>query len=193
MFHLQDKDNSSNFIDNVEFGDIINLYTFDKKLRGIFLEYLERIEVSFRTRILNTYSVLHGFYWYLDSSNFIDNRDSSILDDEDVRSYQGYVIKSIEKDFEDPKEQFLRKFKSTYIDSLPPENMAFETLSFGKIVKLYSCLKNTDQKNGIALDFRLPSGKLLSNWLQFLNDVRHVCAHHSRLWNRRFTANKLIF
>src|SRR5690606_24837614 len=104
MFHLQDKDNSSNFIDNVEFGDIINLYTFDKKLRGIFLEYLERIEVSFRTRVLNTYSVLHGFYWYLDPSNFIDNRDLSILDDKDVRSYQAYVIESLEKDFEDPKE-----------------------------------------------------------------------------------------
>ncbi|WP_312789847.1 Abi family protein [Sphingobacterium sp.] len=37
------------------------------------------------------------------------------------------------------------------------------------------------------------SGKNLVNWLLFLNDVRNVCAHHSRLWNRKFTANKLIF
>jgi len=37
------------------------------------------------------------------------------------------------------------------------------------------------------------SGKNFVNWLLFLNDVRNVCAHHSRLWNRKFTSNKLIF
>lgn len=48
-------------------------------------------------------------------------------------------------------------------------------------------------KNSIATAFKLPSGKTLGNWLLFLNDVRNVCAHHSRLWNRKLTANKLIF
>src|SRR5687767_11325897 len=67
MFHLQDKQNA--FKQDTTFGDIINLYTFDKKLRCIFLEYLERIEVRFRTRVLNTYSVIYGFYWFVNSAH----------------------------------------------------------------------------------------------------------------------------
>lgn len=193
MFHLQDKQDGTVFKAGTSFGDIINLYTFDKKLRCIFLEYLERIEVCFRTRVLNCYSVLHGFYWFVDARHFLDKTE---LRDEkaEVLDYQGYVLSSIQKTFEQPKEQFLKAFKNKYTaEHQPPENMAFEILSFGQMIKLYTCLKNDDAKNSIAAAFRLPTGKTLVNWLLFLNDVRNVCAHHSRLWNRKFTANKLSF
>lgn len=192
MFHLQDKENNSLFKDKTTFSDIINLYTFDKKLRCVFLEYLERIEVCFRTRLLNRYSSEFGFFWYLDDSHILDQGDIGI-ESREVLSYKKYVLDSLTKDFENPKEQFLRSFKKNYSNSFPPENMSFEILSFGKLIKLYTSLKNTIPKNDIANLFNLPSGKSLSNWLQFLNDVRNVCAHHSRLWNRKFTYNKLSF
>lgn len=193
MFHLQDKGNASKFYEGTTFNDIINLYTFDKKLRCIFLEYLERVEVCLRTRILNAYSELKGFYWSVHPGNFLDKKD--LRDDgSEVLSYHSYVLNSVITDFEKPKEQFLKAFKLKYTDeTYPPENMYFETLSFGKLIKLYTCLKNDNTKNSIATAFKLPSGKTLVNWLLFLNDVRNVCAHHSRLWNRKFTANKLIF
>lgn len=193
MFHLQDKNDGTIFKKHTSFSDIINLYKFDKQLRSIFLEYLERIEVCFRTRMLNTYSVSHGFYWFVEKENFlskIDLRDEK----EEVLGYQNYVLKSIDESYEKPKEQFIKAFKNKYTaERRPPENMAFEILSFGKIIKLYTCLKNDDLKNSVANSFNLPNGKMLVNWLLFLNDVRNVCAHHSRLWNRKFTANKLIF
>ena len=193
MFHLQDKGNASIFYEGTTFNDIINLYTFDKKLRCIFLEYLERIEVCLRTRILNAYSELKGFYWSIQRENFLEKKDLRDNGNE-VLGYHTYVLESVIIDFEKPKEQFLKAFKLKYTDeTYPPENMYFETLSFGKLIKLYACLKNDNTKNSIATAFKLPSGKTLVNWLLFLNDVRNVCAHHSRLWNRKFTANKLIF
>lgn len=42
MFHLQSKDGNHTFIDGTKFEDIIALYQFDKKLRGVISEYLER-------------------------------------------------------------------------------------------------------------------------------------------------------
>lgn len=193
MFHLQNKGNESKFIEGTDFCDVINLYTFDKKLRCIFLEYLERIEVCFRTRLLNTYSTNHGFYWYLNKSYFLDKNDLG-TEKIEILSYNDYVLKAVLGSVKEPKEQFLKAFVSNYnSETYPPENMSFEILSFGKIVKLYTCLKNTEHKLEIANLFNLPTGKYLSNWLQFLNDVRNVCAHHSRLWNRKFTFNKLSF
>src|SRR5690606_33132394 len=113
---------------------------------------------------------------------------------DEVLGYQNYVIDAIRKAFYQPKEQFLKAFKNKYTSNdLPPEIMAFEVLSFAKMIKLFSCLKNDDSKNSIAHAFNLPSGKMLVNWMLFLNDVRNVCAHHSRLWNRKFTANKISF
>jgi len=154
---------------------------------------LERVEVCLRTRILNAYSELKGFYWSVDPLNFLDKRDLRNNENE-VLNYRAYVLDSVIIDFEKPKEQFLKAFKLKYTEeTYPPENMYFETLSFGKLIKLYTCLKNDNTKNSIATAFKLPSGKTLVKWLLFLNDVRNVCAHHSRLWNRKFTANKLIF
>lgn len=193
MFHLQDKKDGTKFKEDTSFNDIINLYKFDKQLRGVFLEYLERIEVCFRTRVLNTYSIPNGFYWLGKGEYFLSKAD---LRDErgEVLGYQNYVLKSIDESFVAPKEQFIKAFRNKYTsEQRPPENMAFEILSFGKMIKLYTCLKNDDLKNSVAGDFGLPNGKMLVNWLLFLNDVRNVCAHHSRLWNRKFTANKLIF
>src|SRR5690606_30806773 len=94
MFHLQQKHDKTIFKDKTTFADIINLYTFDKKLRSIFIEYLERIEVCFRTRILNTYSVLYGFYWYVDNKHFHD-RDSLTDEKMVVLDYQNQVISDI--------------------------------------------------------------------------------------------------
>ncbi|KKX47446.1 Abi family protein [Sphingobacterium sp. IITKGP-BTPF85] len=193
MFHLQTKTGDTKFLAGTTFEDIINLYTFDKNLRRIFLEYLERIEVSFRTKIINTYSNQYGFYWYNNDSYFL-NKNELRDEKEEILGYQNYVLDSIRVSLKDPKEQFLRAFKLKYTSEiLPPENMSFEVLSFGKLIKLYTCLKNDEYKNSIAKNFKLPNGKSLVNWLLFLNDVRNVCAHHSRLWNRKFTANKLSF
>ncbi len=58
------------FKDGIEFDYAIKLYYFDFDLRNIFLRYISRIEVNFRTTIIyyvsNTYK--DNPYWYVDSS-----------------------------------------------------------------------------------------------------------------------------
>ena len=178
MFHLQNKPTEENFIANTTFEQIIELYKFDKVLRGIFLEYIERIEVCVRAKISNKYSIKHGFFWYLDEALFADQKSYEIIKTE------------ISSAFENPQERFLKSFKSKYTaEKFPPSNMALELLTFGKLSRLYKSLDNNDIKNEIALEFnQLPS--FLASYLVYINNVRNICAHHSRLWNRKVTADR---
>jgi len=47
-------------------------------------------------------------------------------------------------------------------------------------------MEKADQ-NTIASEVGVSGGPLLGSWLRDLSYLRNVCAHHSRLWNRRLT------
>ncbi|SDK36301.1 Abi-like protein [Actinopolyspora mzabensis] len=64
-----------------------------------------------------------------------------------------------------------------------------EVLDFGGISTLYSGLKRRDRDEiagdlGVVDSTGAGNGSALANWLQVINYLRNVCAHHSRLWNR---------
>jgi abortive infection bacteriophage resistance protein len=180
MFYHQKRNGTHEFLSGVTFDDIINEYNFDKDLRFLILEYIERIEVALRTQLSNKYSVNHGFFWYNQSRLYTDLRVYNQIND--------YITEY----FIDPQEVFLRSFKSKYtLESLPPSNMAFEILTFGSISKLFQGLKNDSEKQNISRHFKLPY-TILASWFLFLTHIRNICAHHSRLWNKRLTANQFI-
>ncbi|AHF17045.1 Abi family protein [Niabella soli] len=181
MFHLQSKDGKHNFAEGTKFEDIIALYQFDKKLRGIIAENLESIEICLRAKLTDKYSVQYGFFWYTDSTLF---DDKEIFDN---------INREIQETFNDPKELFLKRFKNKYtMERIPPSNMALETLSLGKLARLFKVLKSRDGKSEIANEFNLPTATLTS-WYIYLANVRNICAHHSRLWNKKVTADRPIF
>ncbi|WP_439581295.1 Abi family protein [Dyadobacter bucti] len=178
MHHLQYNDGSHSFRENVKFDDVVAHYHFDKELRILLSDYLARIEVALRARLIDKFSIAHGFYWYQKEDLYVDKNVFRVVNEE------------IQKRFNQTQEQFVRSFKLKYInEKLPPCNMGLELLSFGKLSKLYEGLKNDEEKQNIAEEFKLVS-KILSSWLRHLTNVRNVCAHHSRLWNRRFTADQ---
>lgn len=177
MFHLQSGDDHI-FNENVTFDEIITLYQFDKKLRNLILEYLERIEIALRARLTDKYVINHGFFWYIKREFYAD------LD------IFKYVNNEIIKIFENPQDLFLKNFIRTYDEEpMPPSNMAMEILTFGKLSQLYTGLKNGVEKQEIAKEFGVPTS-ILSSWFTSLTIVRNICAHHSRLCNRRLTANQ---
>lgn len=46
-----------------------------------------------------------------------------------------------------------------------------------------SGMKITDQEQ-LAHKYGLPRVDMLTSWVRNINNVRNICAHHSRLWNR---------
>jgi abortive infection bacteriophage resistance protein len=180
MYHLQEKDGSHRFKGKVSFDDIISLYQFDKKLRVVINEYLERIEIAMRAKLTNNFSLNHGFFWLTNKNLFAD-----------LGIYET-IIDEITETFVSPQESYLKSFKRKYTsEPFPPSNMALETLTMGKIARLYKCLKNDNEKMQIAKDFNLPSN-ILTSWIIYLTNVRNICAHHARLWNKRVTADQPI-
>ena len=63
----QDKDK---FKDGIDFNDIWDLYIFDRRLRFLVIDAIERIEVSLRSRWAH---VLAGKYGILDTQNIGEN------------------------------------------------------------------------------------------------------------------------
>jgi len=60
--------------------------------------------------------------------------------------------------------------------------MATEVMSFGCVLSLWQS-SSKKIKNDVARVFDV-SDEVLQTWLWSLNEVRNVCAHHGRLWNR---------
>lgn len=178
MYHLQKNDENHKFKVGICFNDIILHYHFDKKLRALVNEYLERIEVALRSKLTNYYSINNGFYWFTQYDLYDDKAIYDTINNE------------IANKFEDPQERFLKSFKRKYTsETIPPSNMAMEILTMGKLSRLYKGLSNNEEKTSIVNDFGLPS-VILSSWLVYLNNVRNICAHHGRLWNRGITADR---
>lgn len=73
-----DRTNHS-FIPGTTFDDILNVYVFDRELRLLTTDALERVEVAVRaatSNIMSTHSG-GGAFWYRDSSNYQNYKDYS--------------------------------------------------------------------------------------------------------------------
>jgi len=181
MYHLQKRDKSHRFLPNVTFDTIVDTYKFDKKLRAVVAEYMERIEVALRAKLTNIYSLKYGFYWYNDQALFSDNA----------------VFISINADindkFKEEKEHFVKAFKTNHPgETRLPSPMALEVLSLGKLARLYKALATTEEKKRVSKEFGLII-TLFESWVIWLANVRNICAHHSRLWNKVMTPDRPFF
>lgn len=192
---------------NTTFDDILNLYIFDRELRLLMLDAIERIEVSIRTKISNEMSTQsQSPFWYTQEKYFQNNFNiyrllaniEKQLSDERQRlerdekhilqRYKNNNISDIERDrllANVRKENFLRHYLTQYnTPKLLPSWMMIEMLTWGDLSHLYAGLLEKYQKP-IAKHFGVQA-PILESWLKVLNDVRNICAHHSRLWNREF-------
>ncbi len=180
MYPFQSIDGSHTFKENVSFDKVLNHYIFDKKLRLLVLDYIERIEVSFKANIGDIMSLKYGPHWYLDSELFNDK----ILHSKLIEKIQTYC--------KNPSEKFIKSYNSKYDKpQCPPSWMVMETLTFGSIASLYENLKDNEEKKEIASSYKTVV-PLFQSWLKSINFIRNTCAHHSRLWNRRIPLKPTI-
>lgn len=86
---------------------------------------------------------------------------------------------------------FIQHYYDTYdTPDMPPCWMVFESISFGTISVAFKNLAHPEYE-AICKRFGLPH-PILSSWLHSISYIRNVCAHHSRLWNRRCTIKPII-
>lgn len=169
-----DKENHL-FKPNSNFTDVIALYNFDAELRLLLFGIIEKIEISLRTKLI--YYVSHEVDpWWFQNFEIFKNRNSLEK-----------TLSNIELEIKRTKDVFIKKHIEKHNDDIrfPPAWKSLEQTSLGTLSMLYGNLKNNLAcKNKIAEDFGAVNHTYLPSWLQSLSQIRNICAHHSRLWNR---------
>jgi abortive infection bacteriophage resistance protein len=160
---------------NSSFRQVMDLYVFDKRLRLILLDAIERIEVALRVDI----ALLLG------QRSPYAHRDPAELDSVFTRRPSGHQkwLDRLDESFRKSREEFVTHFKAKYIGQFPPIWIAIELWDFGMLSFLLEGLKPAD-KTILAQKYGLPRSSLLVSFARNINNVRNICAHHSRLWNR---------
>lgn len=171
--------NSRQFKTGSTFEEAYDIYKFDSELRKMICSELEKIEVSVRTQLSLIMSEYAGVYWFENPANFRDaNRHSSLL-----RSLGDELRRSDDDAFV--------VFRQNYSNSFPPSWMAFEVSSFGTLSMMYRWLNAGLARRRVAGFYGL-SDTVMESWLHSIVYVRNICAHHSRLWNRRLSINAMV-
>ena len=169
------------FVEGSKFDHIIDLFVFDKKLRLLALDALERIEFAIRVDIAYLLGE-KGALAHLDAANFIKTRQIDgclTLFDKWKQNYNSKLLRS-------KRDIIIQHYKNKHNGNVPIW-VGIEFWDFGTLSTIFSLMKGPD-KLKIAAKYnaeRLNSKyiPLLEQWLRSLNYIRNVSAHHARLWN----------
>lgn len=167
----------------VTFKQIIDTYSFDRELRLLVFDCIERIEVAIRTQLVHHMSIKYNdAHWQDNQAHFITpyyNKIGSRFDP--YSDFQSLISKA--KTARTP-EVFIKHYSDKYgSPSNPPAWMCAELLTIGELSHIYRGLKNNADKKEIANFFGLHH-TVFTSWLHSLTYVRNICAHHARLWNK---------
>lgn len=174
------------FKEDTSWENIHNLYVFDRKLRLLVFDAIERLEISIRTQIIYQLSHKYGSHWQDDSTIFKSPTTKTLSDGSSVifdpyNDIQNHIKEQLNNN---RAEVFIQHYRKKYDDPKnPPSWMSVEIMYFNHLSRICSGLKHRVDRVNIASYFALPE-KTFCSWLHTINYVRNICAHHARLWNR---------
>lgn len=157
-------------------------YRFDRELRLLLMDAIERIEIAARTQFTYHHALAHGpFAYATDPASF------PYLDTDK----RAALLDSLQREVGRSREAFVAHFQKKYTASTDlPIWMATEIMSFGDIVRMITTSEKAVRSN-IALVFGVQSA-VLESWLLAISFARNICAHHGRLWNRELSVAPMI-
>lgn len=172
------------FNDGVDFNDILSLYIFDRELRLLVLDAIERIEIGIRTKLINHMSLKYGSHWHEDKTLYkAPYEDGAGKKINTFKFIKDYLKKQYKPE---NREVFVAHYFKNYDEpENPPSWMAIELITIGSLSRLYNDLAHNEDRAAIANEFGIHY-TVLESWLHALTYCRNLCAHHSRFWNREF-------
>ena len=108
------------------FVQALNMYRFDRKLRLLLFNEIEKIEVAIRSCITNAVSeYFNDLFWITNPAYFFN-----------MQSFR-YTQDTIDAELKKSKEDFILHFRSAYTDDYPPAWMIAEILPLGLLCRIY--------------------------------------------------------
>lgn len=155
------------------FEDVIERYNFDRHLRLILFDAIERIEIALRTKLIYHLSLSYGATWYLQNNLFVDTVNHA------------EHIAHLQKEFEYSQEVFVKDHRRKHPNTNAEAWKIMEIASMGTLSKFFKNINHQlPEKSFIAKEMGLNLHNELSSWLEAIVYVRNIIAHHSRIWSR---------
>ena len=165
------------FVDNTTFEQIISLYELDALLGNILQKGFRIFEVCLRSKF--AYYMAHsepdGQFLYLQQNSY-NNKISEKEKPEDL-------FEKINKEVTRANNKSIKHYQR--IENIPIW-VAIEMLSFSTVTRMYSRWTNKEVNKKVSSGF-----KLFKNYessikiIRSLVNLRNVCAHQERIWNRK--------
>lgn len=161
------------------------LIDFDRRLRMLVLDGVERIEVSLRTQVGHVLGRSSAFA-HLDPGLFVNSFTDAPVEssfENPLPSKHDEWIARMRDRQDGSDEAFVAHFRKKYDDQMPIWALT-EIMEMGHLARLFGGL-NSSIATEIASEYGAPSKKTMASWIASLNYVRNVAAHHARLFNRK--------
>lgn len=164
------------------------LINFDRELRLVLLDAVERIEVSLRMQVGYTLGEVSPFA-HRNPANFVSaftGLRMNAASGEPLPSEHTEWLERVKRQSDKSDEAFVAHFRNNYGNEMPIWVLT-EIVELGQLSRLYRGM-NSSFATTIAAEYAVPSKKIFASWIASLNYVRNVAAHHARLFNRKLVA-----
>ena len=168
------------FATGTDFTTVLAIYDFDRELRLLLIDAIERVEISLRARLASVLSLRYGPFAHEISARFARAHLWQQCHDE------------LAKEYARSRETFAKHYRSRYPGlATPPLWVACELMTLGHLSRWLQNLRIPKDRQAIADAYGLDE-RVLVSFAHHLTIVRNHCAHHGRVWNRKLSLKMQI-
>lgn len=172
------------------FDDLYRLYSADQELRNFLIPLLAALEVRIRATVDNVITcATNDPFWHLDANYFRNFSDVE------------RALKKAQQRFDQGRQEFVIHYRNRYFTrksynyrKTPPFWIISEIFTLEQLLAVcknlnescpvFSISAGKNNLDNAAQPFGINSYKSLVTNLSCILELRNLCAHHSRLWNR---------
>jgi abortive infection bacteriophage resistance protein len=192
---FDDQTGDWSFRQGTSLSAIWDRYVFDRHLRLLVFDAIERVEVAIRNDLILALAVPQGPFGYLEPANLpnieaADNNGTVVYSHRSLLSHaQSLYNREIKND-----NAVVKRYDSLYSDhntGYLPYWILMEIVEFGTLARfVWGAPK--DAKRQIAQQYGLKSSAVLDSWMGYLRSTRNAIAHHQRFWNHKYPVKPVI-
>ena len=166
---------SHSLIFGKSFKHVFKLYTFDRSLRLLLLEAIEIVEIALRAHFVQVLAEKYGPHAYLKPDIFYR------------QDIYANCIANLDKQLLRNNEALVNNCRANYKKPpYPPIWAVSELLTLGGLSRWLENIKKRQDRQAVAQKLNLDE-VVARSFSHHLTHVRNICAHHGRIWNRKFT------
>lgn len=169
---LQSPKSTHLYKEDTSFQKVLDLYRFDRKLRLLIFNEIEKIEIAIRSTIVDITSEETNDPFWMTTERYFARND---------RFQRTMTL--IGKEYNQSKEDFINHFRLKYSNPFPPAWELSEILPLGVITRIYENIRSNQIRKRIAQRFYL-NIPVFESWMTLITLTRNSCCHHSRMWNK---------